>query len=315
MVLGLDAGGTSTRCLVVDAGGRVHGRARAGGGNPISRPVAEATEQVALAVGGALAQVDAGLVRTAVLGVAGYGNHPETIGTLSAALDRAGLRCPVRVCGDAEIAFAAGTPAREGTVLIAGTGATACRVVDGGEGPTHDGWGWLLGDEGSGFWIGREAVRVMLHDAERGLAGPLATAVSQAVAGGWVSGPDLILRVHARPPVALAELAPLVLDAAAAGDVQAGEIVRRAVELLVASVSEIRAPGEQTPVVLAGGIASSAGVGGPLAAALHERWPTASLRTVTSSEAGAVWLAARQQWPGLPETVHERLCRPRLLAG
>src|SRR4051794_889639 len=61
------------------------------------------------------------------------------------------------------IAFASATPAPSGTVLIAGTGTVATRITDGVITATAGGLGWLLGDEGSGFWLGRAAVRATVE--------------------------------------------------------------------------------------------------------------------------------------------------------
>ncbi|SDD32497.1 N-acetylglucosamine kinase [Auraticoccus monumenti] len=314
LVLGLDAGGTSTRCLVTDERGVVHGRGRAGGGNPIARPPAEALEQFRLAVSAAVSDVDPSQVEVALLGVAGTGDRPEMPDVLGAVLRSCGVGCPVLVRGDAEVAFAAGTPEPDGTVLIAGTGAVSAQVVGGREGRTHDGWGWLLGDDGSGFWIGREAVRVALRSFDTGEPGPLAARVLELLTGGAVGRSELVLRVHADPPVALAALAPLVLEAAVEGDPEAVDVVERAADRLLAAVDAVRPPGESTPVVLAGGIASSVVVGEPLVARLGERWPAAPLRVVVSAEAGAAWLAARLRWPDVGEDVHRRLCQPRVVA-
>ena len=70
----------------------------------------------------------------------------------------AGLTCDPGYRSDLEVAFAAGTPEPDGTVLVAGTGATAGAVTGHRLTRTADGHGWLLGDDGSGFWLGREAV-------------------------------------------------------------------------------------------------------------------------------------------------------------
>ncbi|RCK70279.1 hypothetical protein DT076_06370 [Desertihabitans brevis] len=310
-VLGLDAGGTSTRCLVADRDGVVLGHGRAGGGNPVSRPPAEAAAQIRAAVAQALEAAPGVDVGAAVFGVAGFAEDPAAALVLQDSLAGLGLHCPLQVRGDAEIAFAAGTPAPDGTALIAGTGAAASRIEAGREVRAADGWGWLLGDEGSGFWIGREAVRTALrHD--RPPHGPLVAGVLAAL-GHPVGRAGLIYRVHESPPVALARLAPVVLEAAAAGDALAADVLARAADLLVAAVETVRRPDERTPVVLAGGIAGTVLVGDRVTERVGRRWPDAELRRVTSSEAGAAWLAARSIWPELGTDVHTRLCRPAAL--
>jgi N-acetylglucosamine kinase-like BadF-type ATPase len=79
--------------------------------------------------------------------------------------------------------------------------------------------------------------------------------------------------VHAAPPIALARLAPLVGDAAIAGDQVAGRIVDAAVAGLVASLAALRLDGETTPIVVAGAVASGEGpVGVTLRGELELRW-------------------------------------------
>ena len=96
----------------------------------------------------------------------------------------AGLRCPYAVHGDALVAYASGTAAPDGTVLIAGTGAITAQVHELRLDRIADGHGWLLGDAGSGFWLGREAVRRLLADLDAGRApGALATTVLTELLG------------------------------------------------------------------------------------------------------------------------------------
>ncbi len=71
----------------------------------------------------------------------------------------AGLDVVPRVLSDAETAFASATAEPDGTVLVAGTGSIAGRIRDRRMTTTTGGYGWLLGDEGSAFWLGRQAVR------------------------------------------------------------------------------------------------------------------------------------------------------------
>ena len=77
---------------------------------------------------------------------------------------------------------------------------------------TAGGHGWLLGDEGSGFWLGREAVRAALRALDA--AAPAARRVgAQRRRGHRLTGRGLIQAVNSRPPIRLAELAPLVTAA------------------------------------------------------------------------------------------------------
>jgi glucosamine kinase len=258
----------------------------------------------------ALVGVDPGRVRAGTLGLAGAARlmaDPAARAAFDRAWRAAGLHCPWTVVSDALVAFAAGTAAAEGTVLIAGTGAIAASVRQHRIVRVADGHGWLLGDAGSGFWIGREAVRHALATLD---AGRLPDGLGRSVLAALVGTDEvaarprdtvdaLVQRANAGPPVALAALAPLVLEGYAAGEPAAADILGRAATHLVATVRLIRPPGAHTPIVLAGGLLAG---GTPLAsavsAALAAEWPEAPLPAVGDGAAAAAWLAARTL-PGL----------------
>lgn len=299
LVLGLDVGGTSSRARVADLSGRAVGSGTAGGGNPNSHPPELAAEQVVAATRAALSEVDPTRVRGGVLGMAGVStmSDPATAEAFDRAWSALGLTCPVRVVSDCEVAFAAGTPAADGTVLIAGTGAVAARITGHRLTATSGGYGWLLGDEGSAFWLGREAVRATLGALDRGDSpvDPLIPAVLEEIPGEPASSTDgerrrLITAVNTAAPIRLAELAPLVTESARSGGALAGDIVRRAATLLAETARATRRPGETTPIVLAG---SLTGTDNPLGTALRAELADAGeLRTAGSGTAGATRLAA-----------------------
>jgi len=246
LVLGLDVGGTSTRAVLADLAGHELARARTEGGNPHLHGPAEAAARVGAVVREVLAGYDPAQVAACVIGLAGYRTlGEEAAGFAERCRAAAGLAVPVTLCHDAEVAFAAGTEETSGVVLIAGTGAVACRIEAGRVVATAGGHGWLLGDEGSGFWLGREAARHALEGT-----GGLAEAVRAEL------GADILRAVYAEPK-RLATLAPLVSGRAEAGDPAAGEIVDRAVGHLVALVREAGA--SNGTVVLAGSVALTPG--------------------------------------------------------
>ncbi|WP_432848234.1 N-acetylglucosamine kinase [Amycolatopsis sp. CA-161197] len=321
LVVGVDAGGTSTRAIAVDATGAVLGSATAGGANPNSHPPAEAAARIASAIERALGgRTD---VRAAVVGLAGVSKLSDpTVATVFAeAWQRIGLDGAVRTVADAEVAYASATSAPDGTVLVAGTGSIAGRIRDRRMTATAGGYGWLLGDEGSAFWLGREAVRSTLEALGRGpaLAGLPAAVLAEAFGPSPVDSRDdgatsdnsdfpnslvteanrlataraLITKVNAEAPIRLARFAPLVSAAAAAGESSATEIVARAADLLVATALATRDPGEKTPVVLVGSVLTGTGPVGPLV-----RAGLAGLDVLTSSDGvlGAAWLAAVDAW-------------------
>ncbi|MFC7612674.1 N-acetylglucosamine kinase [Actinokineospora soli] len=250
LAVGIDAGGTSTRAIAVSPDGAVVGRGAAGGANPNSNGLAAAASNVAAAVGAALAGRACGCV---VLGMAGSSKllaDPAALAEFTSALASVGAPAPV-VLSDAEVAFASGAVEADGTVLIAGTGSIAMRIAAHRRAETAGGYGWLLGDEGSAFWLGREAVRAVLDALLRGAdLGPFRSAVL-AEAGASAFG-ELITVVNTRPPIDLARFAPLV-SAHASEDPAAQDIVERAAQALAALAAQVHHGG---PVVIAGSVAA-----------------------------------------------------------
>ncbi|WP_233196758.1 BadF/BadG/BcrA/BcrD ATPase family protein [Verrucosispora sp. ts21] len=317
VVVGLDVGGTSTRALAVTLDGDRLGTGRAGGGNPTTHGAAHAAEQLLIALRQALTDVDPTRVRAGVIGLAGAGRlraDPAARAAVDHAWAAAGLRCPYAVHGDALIAYASGTADPDGTILIAGTGAVAAQVRDLRLDRVADGHGWLLGDDGSGFWLGRQAVRRLLAALDTDTdPGDLGRRVLTELTGSAEVAPHprttvdtLIQTVTRRPPVELARLAPLVLAAAdptligdatataPIGDATATALIAEAADLLVATVRQIRPPDDRRALVLGGGLLTG---DNPLAASVHaqarRQWPHAPITTAGDGAAAAAWLAAR----------------------
>ena len=305
LVLGLDIGGTSTRALLVDTTGARLGTGRAGGANPTSHGPEAATVQLRIALDAALDGYDPALVRAGVIGMAGVGklvSDPRARQSFEDAWRAAGLRCDYALEGDALVAFASATAAPSGTVLIAGTGAIAAEVRDLRLARIADGHGWLLGDNGSGFWLGREAARAALAVHDGSISdGLLTRAVRVALLGSPAiaadpreTASDIVQVVNARPPVKLAELAPIVLDAYDR-DPLAQRLVAQAAEHLVATAALVHVPG--APTVLAGGMLTA---DTPLAAVtrtrIEERWPDPA----PTSGPGAPASSAPTSGPGAP---------------
>ncbi|KJK57314.1 N-acetylglucosamine kinase [Saccharothrix sp. ST-888] len=309
LVLGLDVGGTATRVVVADLHGRVVGTARGDGGNPVSHGAAAAARSIAATLDSALTGVDPGRVAAGVLGLAG---GLVAAGGLTEIWSASGLTVEPRRASDVELAFAAGTSSPAGSVLISGTGAVAGECRD--FAPVHlaDGHGWLLGDRGSGYWLGHAAVRLTLAGIDRRVQPTgLMKSVVEELLGPGVGEEHLgaaaelrsgvIAAVHADSPVRLARLAPLVLSAAEAGEPEARGLVAEAADHLLSTLGTVRAAGSDDPVVLAGGVLSA---GSPLASAVYERiadrWPRAELAFAGNAAGAAAWLAARSLGaPGL----------------
>jgi N-acetylglucosamine kinase-like BadF-type ATPase len=294
-VIGIDAGGTATRAVLLNENGRCLGYGRAGAGNPTSAGVDLATSNQVAATLTAIGQsgIEPDLVMLTLAGGLGLRTGPM----VSEALAAAGVHVDVQIAGDVMSAYFSATAVPTGYLVLSGTGAISARIVDGVLDGLADGIGWLLGDEGSGFWIGHRVVRAAAADIEgRGPATALTALVLAHVDD--ESAPDedvrrpeiwkVMRRAYGRRPVECAEFAPLAFRAAAEGDAVATDILEGALQGLLTSCGSLIADDDR-PIVLAGGLLYD---GGPLSDGLRGRYPDRCLRA-SDGTAGAALLALR----------------------
>ncbi len=186
LLVGADIGGSSTRVAVSTAADGVLSVAVGAVGNPNvvgldgSAAVIRSTMTRALSGAGLSGAGQAGTgesVVAVVIGLAGGTRALNDAGFARAVLAD-GVATPAVIVSDVSVAFASATPAEAGYVMIAGTGAVAGRVTGAEVTDRRDGWGWLVGDRGSGFWLGRAAVQSTLQHLDEGRPlGPMHCAV------------------------------------------------------------------------------------------------------------------------------------------
>jgi N-acetylglucosamine kinase-like BadF-type ATPase len=261
MFLAVDAGGTSTRAVVLDVYGRAYGHGRAGGGNP----TAVGIRQAVTGIGSAVEQAMAGLTGPArpilvLIAMAGE-KTPAFREQVESRLAPLGVR-EVVLGHDLLGIFHSGTAALDGYALIAGTGTVAARIRRGQLDRVVGGKGWLLGDAGGGFWIGHAVARAVVASLDgQGQATALTDLVLDAmgitanmttVAGRAEAVRKLVSALYARPPISLAEFAPLAFTAHEDG--VARPILVGASAALAELFSAVRAPNLQGPVVVGGSI-------------------------------------------------------------
>ncbi|NUR92387.1 MAG: hypothetical protein HOY71_50655 [Nonomuraea sp.] len=291
LVIGVDAGATSTRVSVHTLDGTRVGYARGGPGNPTAHGLAKAVAAVESTLSEALAGLDGAGVVGSVAGIAGSADTlvPE-FGRVWAAH---GIPEGPRVVSDLPIGYVAGSSEPDGAVLLSGTGADAARIVGFEDDAIADGLGWLLGDEGSGFWIGRAAAKATVHALDRreptGVLGDLVIAhFLDSTAGLTPRGiADRIVRIVQPEQMRLAGLSALVSQAATAGDPVALRIVAEAADHLVSTLRRVHTSG---PVVFTGSVLTSAG---PVREAVRDRLADLEVRTAGDAAGAAAWLAAR----------------------
>jgi glucosamine kinase len=260
-LVAVDAGGTSTRTVVVDPAGHCLGYATAGGANPTAVGPETAAASVAQSVLAALrtAKVPSTHIQLAVLAMAGAGS-PAVATEIRHRLATSGLDAPVIFESDLLATFCSGTHRPDGYAVIAGTGAGAIRVEDGRQVAVADALGWLLGDEGSGFWIGQRVVRAALADLDG--RGPSTALTPLMLARLGVAAPSdpgdrepiiAVLRaLYGGPPVRLADYAGLAFDVDR--DRTADRILDDAAAGLERTLAAVRSPSVAGPVVLGGGM-------------------------------------------------------------
>jgi N-acetylglucosamine kinase len=256
-VLGIDAGGTKTVCLLADDHGRILSEARRGGANlqavgelQVEKVLHEVMDE---AIG------DRQVVPAAIcLGIAGV-DRPDDSAMVRAIMKRIGYKARVLVVNDALVALEAGAPGQPGVVVISGTGSISYGRNAAGQAARSGGWGYVLGDEGSGYWIGRAALRAVLRESDH--RGPK-TALSQLLLEhfGVEQAQGLIHEVYHNnlKPAAIGSLAKCVQAAFSQGDAVSIGILRGAADELEASALSVARRldlvGTPFSFILAGGI-------------------------------------------------------------
>jgi N-acetylglucosamine kinase-like BadF-type ATPase len=231
-VLGIDAGGTKTVCLLADEHGAIVAEARGPGANLHATGELGVEKVLHEVIEGAIAE--RGITPAAVcIGIAGVDRDDEAQ-TIRAIMRRIGYRSHAVVVNDALIALVAAAGDTPGVVIIAGTGSIVYGCNAAGESARAGGWGHMIGDEGSGYWIGREALAAVMRAADgRGPETELTAALLGELEIQDVSRLPRIVYDRAQPRMAVAALGPLVQRVGEAGDAVAGRILERAAEELV----------------------------------------------------------------------------------
>lgn len=279
-VIGVDGGQTSTVAAVLDETGTLLGVGRGGPANHIheSGGVARIQRSLKDAIESCLIQADLQNARIALtcLGMTGSSEQMEDLCAQVVPSDE------MLFGHDTRIALYAVTGGEPGAVVIAGTGAAAFAAAPDGEEALVGGWGYLMGDEGSGYWIGLKALNCCAK-AEDGRGNPtrLSALIKEQLEV------QTMHEVHSmvydgnfgRPEIA--SLALSVSLAAQSGDVEARAILKQAGQELAAAVcTAIEKVGMQQNEVVVGTAGSIFKAGRPL---LHP-FRTIVLKTVPKAQ-------------------------------
>jgi N-acetylglucosamine kinase-like BadF-type ATPase len=295
-VLGIDAGGTKTVCLLANDRGDILAETRGAGANlqvmgelGVEKILHHVMEET---VGDRDVRLDA-----ICLGIAGV-DRPRDAQSVKDIMRRIGQKTPTVVVNDALVALVAGAGDQAGVVVVAGTGSIAYGRDAEGRAARAGGWGYLLGDEGGGFWIGRAALSAVVRQFDH--RGPVTLLTDLVLTEMQLSTPaEVIHAIYDRglQRHAIAGLAGVVQRATEAGDAVAGEILDRAASELAAAaasvVTRLGMRGDVFPTILAGGIFTGIpSLAAGLATRLAEVAPRSEVRRLDVEPArGAVTLA------------------------
>ncbi len=295
-LIGIDAGGTHTTAAVADLEGRILARAEAGPGALRPGQAANAAAAIFSAARDALqrARVEPP-ARMMVVGASGISDHHERE-ALGAALEGCGLAARFTIVADAEIALEAAFGEKPGIVVIAGTGSVGWARLPDGSSVRAGGLGPVLGDRGSGYDLGREALRAIGAGMELNLELPLTQAILKHL---QIEDRELVRWSLGASVPAIAALAPVVLGAARSKDGVARTIAldgARALAALVLGLAQ-RFP-RSTPLRVAWGgglLASQPNYRSMMLACLREDLPRATvMQSAVDGVVGAIAMAKRQ---------------------
>ena len=295
-VLGIDAGGTKTVCLLADDDGGVLAESHAGGANLQASGELEVEKVLHHVMEETLSEHD---VRpdAICLGIAGV-DRPTDAQAVRGIMRRIGLKTPVVVVNDALVALVAGVGEQPGVVVLAGTGSIAYGVDAARKAARAGGWGYLLGDEGGGFWIGRAALSAVVRQFDG--RGPVTMLTELILDEMRLATPsELIHAIYDRgfQRSLVANLAHVVPQAMSEGDAVATHILARAAEELVAAaasvVTRLEMRGDVFSTILAGGIFRAIpALSADVCARMAEVAPRSEVRALQVEPArGAVTLA------------------------
>jgi N-acetylglucosamine kinase-like BadF-type ATPase len=164
------------------------------------------------------------------------------------------------VVSDIELAYRANFADGDGILLYAGTGSVVYAIDENGSVHQIGGWGYLLGDEGAGYWIGKEAIRCALYQIESKKviqeASLAALILEEISAHDWNTVKGF---VYSQDRSAIAALSKIVDIAALSGDVDAIKILNKAAGHLADLVDRIdkQLMRKSLPIKFTGGISGS----------------------------------------------------------
>jgi glucosamine kinase len=259
IVVGIDGGGSKTHAIVADASGTSLGEATGPGSAVKPGEEESSADVITQVVRDALekAKLTDVTPRVICVGVAGAGRENAKQALWQALVAR-DIASDVIVHPDFGIALDDAFGDGPGVLLIAGTGSAAFGRSPAGSSGRCGGWGPIIGDEGSGTWIGKRALSIVSaasdgRESQTALTGAILTAAEVNEVS------ELIPWAASATREQIASLAPVVFTVADGGDLRANALISLAVEELVLHIRALAQSlfGDEraaVPVALAGGL-------------------------------------------------------------
>lgn len=256
-VVGIDGGGTHCRLLACSLQGQVLGETVGNSTNIESNSIQTVAYNIKALLDDFTSATGYSLkaCQALCLGTAGADTE-ESLATINGILDDLHLPCPHFAVNDGEIALAAQTKGGPGILIISGTGSIGVGMDGKGHTMRGGGYGHLVGDEGSGYWVVVEAIKAIFHWAD-GIGVETSLACHMYKALNIEHHGQLMDYVYANNKSTLAKLSPLVDGARQAGDKAALKIMTDATtylaELGIALARKLQMESAACPFILAGG--------------------------------------------------------------
>jgi len=229
-VIGVDGGGTKTEFVLLDYSGNIIGRERGDSTNYQAVGGAKLKQELINCYNRLLnsTNVSSSKIEQIFLGLAGAGRESDRKEIIALFRDTE-FDGKIAVDSDAMVALAGAFGTGPGIIVISGTGAICFGKNSKGTIVRAGGWGYLLGDEGSGYFIGREAIIAALKDLDgRGEKTNLREKIAEHFKLSSID--QIIPQVYQNriDRIAIANLAPIVFEQTNRGDAIAEEIIRTA---------------------------------------------------------------------------------------
>jgi N-acetylglucosamine kinase-like BadF-type ATPase len=259
-LIGIDGGGTKTDCAIADLSGKIIYQTVGKPSNFLIIGVKETVANLFAAIEECLFELkgDFSDVKQIVVGVAGAGRKDDAELLEMSFKDYAeneGIHFKgVKVVSDAQVALEGAFPDSAGCILIAGTGSILFGKDDKGNIHRVGGFGRLIGDEGSGYRIGRNALNAVSKEIDgRGEKTIITELVNNKIDFG--ASDKLVNKVY-KEKLDIASIAKVVIDAGEIGDVAANKILSDEADELVLHLKSILniIPAEKLNVSLSGSL-------------------------------------------------------------